>query len=73
MSCDPLIPTRSDRGRRAAAVGDLDVGRTEHEHLHELVEHDTIRHSRTVTAQRMLIDHRWDQRLELVPDRVNER
>lgn len=32
----------------------------EHEHLDQLVEHDPIPHTRTVTAQRVGIEHRRD-------------
>ena len=39
---DPLVATIPKRGRRAGTVGDLLVGATEHQNLHQLLEDDPV-------------------------------
>jgi hypothetical protein len=70
---DPLVPPGADRGRRAGAVSDPRVRGAEHQGLRELVEHDPVRNPGSVTAERMRIDVRRDQRGEFDPDRLDHR
>ena len=62
----------ADRGGRAGGVGDLVVGGAQHQHLHELVEHDPVRDPRPVAAQRMGDLALGKQRGELVPQGVDD-
>jgi hypothetical protein len=70
---DPLITPAADRGRRAAGVGELVVGRPEHQSLDELVEHHPIRDPWPVTAQGVDDHTLGKQPGELAPQRVDDR
>jgi hypothetical protein len=63
---DPLVAAAAHRRRRARRVGDAFIADAEHQRLDQLVEHDALIDAPSVTAQRMLIDVRWQQREELL-------
>jgi hypothetical protein len=72
---DPLVTAVADRAGRAAGIGDRLGGTAEPQNLDELVEHDPVRDTPTVAAQRMgRIERRTgrQQRGELVPQRVDK-
>jgi hypothetical protein len=68
---DPLVPATPQGGRRTGGIGDAVVSAAEHEHLDELVEHNSVRHARAVTPARMANVTDRQQRGKLVPNRFN--
>jgi len=69
---DPLVATIPKRGRRAGTVGDLLVGATEHQNLHQLLEDDPVGDTGTVAAQRVARLPLWEQGSELLEDRLDD-
>jgi hypothetical protein len=63
---DPLVAATAHRRRRTRGVGDPLVAGAEDQRLDELAEDDCVLDAGSVTAQRMLIDVRWQQREELL-------
>lgn len=69
---DPLVAAPADRGRRTARVGDLVVGRPQHQHLDELVENHPIADAGPMAALGVGVDTLGQQNLELVPEGVDD-
>ena len=67
-----VVPAAAQGGGRAGGVGDPLVSGAEDQRLDELVEHHRVTDARPVTAQRMLIEVRRQQREELLAQRVKD-
>jgi hypothetical protein len=65
---DPFVAAATEGALGAGVVGDPLVSAAEHQDLDELVEHDPIRDTRSVAAQRMGVVAFGEHRGELVPD-----
>ena len=50
----PLLAPTTQRALRARLVGDPLVGATEHQHLDQLLENDSVGDTRAVAVQRMV-------------------
>jgi hypothetical protein len=48
---DPFVAAAPQGGRRAGAISDAAIPAAEHQHLDELVEHDTVGDARAVAAE----------------------
>lgn len=70
---DPFVSSATDAGGRTRRVGDALIGGTQHQDLDELVEDDPVGNAWTVTTQRVRVDVFGEQRVELVPQRFNDR
>lgn len=70
---DPFIPAGAQGDGRAGELSDLGIRGTEYEDLDELIEDDPVGDTSAVAPQWVGINHRWDQRCELVPQRVDDR
>ena len=57
----------------AGVIGDAVIGTAEDQHLHQFVEHHPVWNVHTVAAERLGHPASWQQRGELLPDRLDDR
>ncbi len=69
---DPFVAASSQRGRGDFFIGVFGVGATEDEARDELVEDDSVRHTRSVTSERVNIIGYWQESFELAEEGVDD-